>query len=82
MRGTGYEADCRSLSQLPDGRTDPRSEHGGCPVLAGTKWAANVWVWNGPRYGSKEAKAEFTKQSIIDNLRREATSFPEPSSGW
>ena len=27
------------------------SEHGGCPVLEGTKWAANLWVWNGRRYG-------------------------------
>ena len=23
----------------------------GCPVLEGTKWAANLWVWNGRRYG-------------------------------
>lgn len=23
--------------------------HGGCPVLKGTKWAANLWVWNAPR---------------------------------
>lgn len=31
------------------GRVDEASMHGGCPVLAGTKWAANLWVWNGPR---------------------------------
>lgn len=23
---------------------------GGCPVLHGTKWAANLWVWNRPRW--------------------------------
>ena len=33
--------------QLPSGRPDPTSEHGGCPVLNGTKWAANLWVWSG-----------------------------------
>jgi len=37
-------------SQLPDGTLDERSLHGGCPVLSGEKWAANVWVWNGCRY--------------------------------
>ena len=38
-------------SQKPSGDLDPLSIHGGCPVLAGTKWAANLWVWNGRRYG-------------------------------
>ena len=38
-------------SQNPDGSLDDMSEHAGCPVLNGTKWAANVWVWNAPRYG-------------------------------
>jgi hypothetical protein len=27
------------------------SLHGGCPVLKGDKWAANLWVWNTPREG-------------------------------
>jgi hypothetical protein len=33
-------------SQRPDGSLDDASRHGGCPVLRGTKAAANVWVWN------------------------------------
>lgn len=33
-------------SQHPDGSEDKKSKHGGCPVLDGTKWAANLWVWN------------------------------------
>ena len=58
-------ADCRTMftvkpkraeailfySQNPDGTTDKMSIHGGCPVIKGTKWAANLWVWNGPRNG-------------------------------
>ena len=58
-------ADCRTMftvkpkkaeailfySQHPDGSTDKMSIHGGCPVIKGTKWAANLWVWNGPRNG-------------------------------
>ncbi|CAM9620482.1 unnamed protein product, partial [Phaeothamnion confervicola] len=38
-------------SQHPDGAVDNASEHGACPVIRGQKWAANLWVWNGPRYG-------------------------------
>ena len=38
-------------SQFPDGRVDRLSVHGGCPVLIGQKWAANLWIWNGPRNG-------------------------------
>lgn len=33
-------------SQHPDGSLDLDSRHGGCPVLKGQKWAANLWVWN------------------------------------
>lgn len=38
-------------SQKPNGELDPMSLHGGCPVLEGTKWGANLWVWNKRRYG-------------------------------
>lgn len=39
---------------MPDGTLDSQSEHGGCPVAEGHKWAANVWIWNRerPRFGS------------------------------
>ena len=36
-------------SQHPNGEEDKMSVHGGCPVLKGDKWAANLWVWNTPR---------------------------------
>ena len=32
-------------------KPDWHSKHGGCPVIKGQKWAANLWVWNGPRNG-------------------------------
>ena len=32
-------------SQNPDGTPDKQSMHGGCPVIKGEKWAANLWVW-------------------------------------
>lgn len=38
-------------SQDAAGRTDPYSMHGGCPVIKGTKWSANKWVWNQPKMG-------------------------------
>ncbi len=38
-------------NQRPNGTLDTASLHGGCPVLStDAKWAANLWVWNGPRY--------------------------------
>lgn len=42
-------------SQTPLGEEDTMSEHGGCPVLEGDKWAANLWVWNTPREGNPGA---------------------------
>jgi prolyl 4-hydroxylase len=31
-------------SLTPDGRVDPKSLHGGCPVLRGDKWSATKWL--------------------------------------
>ncbi|TDH70673.1 hypothetical protein CCR75_002910 [Bremia lactucae] len=39
-------------SQKPNGEVDPMSLHGGCPVLEGTKWGANLWVWNKRRFNA------------------------------
>lgn len=36
-------------SQHPNGTVDPLSYHGGCPVLRGTKLAANLWTWSAIR---------------------------------
>eukprot|EP00658_Telonema_sp_P-2_P072228 TRINITY_DN6139_c0_g1_i4.p1 TRINITY_DN6139_c0_g1~~TRINITY_DN6139_c0_g1_i4.p1 ORF type:complete len:357 (-),score=47.93 TRINITY_DN6139_c0_g1_i4:260-1330(-) len=36
--------------QHPDGRLDPRSRHGACPVISGQKWGANMWAWNACRF--------------------------------
>ena len=35
-------------SLTPDGRVDPKSLHGGCPVLRGDKWSATKWMRVGP----------------------------------
>ena len=74
-------------SQRADGTIDPLSKHGGCPVLEGTKWAANVWVWNGPREGSQAAKdhAHATQRPRMAALRAareaEAAAVDEAESG-
>ena len=65
-------------SQYPNGTVDGMSLHGGCPVLEGTKWAANLWVWNAARkefdhapfkFGQEEKKAategSFTSISAL-----------------
>ena len=38
-------------SQNADGSLDTFAKHGACPILSGTKWAANLWVWSGPMSG-------------------------------
>ena len=47
-------------NQLPTGVVDPNSAHGGCPVIRGTKYAANLWVWSGALFHeSTKVQAEF-----------------------
>ncbi|GBG25796.1 Prolyl 4-hydroxylase subunit alpha-1 [Hondaea fermentalgiana] len=43
-------------SQTADGEIDPYSLHGGCPVVKGIKYSANVWVWNRPKPSKSDAK--------------------------
>ena len=45
-------------SQKPDGELDPYALHGGCPMIRGEKWAANVWVWNRLRPDPSKAKLD------------------------
>lgn len=55
-------------SQFPNGEVDRLSLHGGCPVLSGVKWAANLWVWNGPRNGywkRNEVTGKHERPSLI-----------------
>jgi len=35
------------------GRLLPEAEHGACPSMTGTKWGANLWIWNKARHLSK-----------------------------
>lgn len=51
-------------SQKPNGKLDPMSLHGGCPVLDGTKWGANLWVWNKRRYGLDESHGASKEISV------------------
>lgn len=51
-------------SQKPNGELDPLSLHGGCPVLDGTKWGANLWVWNKRRFGLDEATGAATEITV------------------
>jgi hypothetical protein len=47
-------------SQLPNGQEDKMALHGACPVMRDSvKWAANLWVWSGPRAESKVAPRKW-----------------------
>ncbi|KAK9827628.1 hypothetical protein WJX81_000570 [Elliptochloris bilobata] len=43
-------------SLLPNGKLDPLSLHGGCPVIRGNKWSATKWMRVGP-YAAAEGRA-------------------------
>lgn len=64
-------------SQLPDGTADPFSLHGACPVLNGTKYAANLWVWNTPRqgYSGSPIKEKFRKEKESNGLGSPTMEF-------
>lgn len=56
------------------------SLHGGCPVLAGTKYAANLWAWNTPRAGYSESpKNPKYKAKTITKIEREKKPPSEPN---
>mmetsp|Transcript_7565 Transcript_7565/g.17164 ORF Transcript_7565/g.17164 Transcript_7565/m.17164 type:complete len:683 (-) Transcript_7565:217-2265(-) len=60
-------------SQNPDGTPDSHSMHGGCPVISGEKWAANLWVWNAPRGGFPGSP----KNQEVVNRNKAAGNSPE-----
>ena len=64
-------------SQLPNGQPDRMSTHGGCPVLHGDKWAANLWVWNTPR---QDFVGSPVRQDLIDAGYKEEKNNPPSSS--
>lgn len=59
-------------SQFPNGEQDPMSLHGGCPVLKGDKWAANLWTWSAIRegYDGAPTKPEIAKLREHSSDRR------------
>eukprot|EP00948_MAST-09A_sp_MAST-9A-sp1_P002673 g2673.t1 len=65
-------------SQHPNGTLDASSLHGGCPVVTGEKFAANVWIWSANRpdlQGGSIAKSKGdcsgTFQITVENKRPE-----------
>lgn len=59
-------------SQHPNGAQDPMSFHGGCPVLSGTKLAANLWTWSGirPEYDGAPRKFEEKRPAEVQAVFR------------
>jgi hypothetical protein len=55
-------------SQYPDGKQDLMSKHGGCPVLKGDKWAANLWVWSTPRVSTSTVSFGMRSDRIVAML--------------
>lgn len=53
-------------SQHVNGDLDAASRHGGCPVLQGLKWSANLWIWSGARPGTT-SYYENSVDAIVQN---------------
>lgn len=56
-------------SQRPNGRLDINSLHGACPVLKGTKWGANLWVWNACRYSQCTGDPLHPAEELPDTMK-------------
>lgn len=56
-------------SQRPDGKLDENSLHGACPVLKGTKWGANLWVWNACRYSQCQSDPMNPAEELPDEMK-------------
>jgi len=67
-------------SQFPDGSLDDDSIHGACPVFNDTKWAANLWIWNGPMRGelaprNEEAVQKHIREGKYPDVRQVQATF-------
>ena len=60
-------------SQDANGNKDLSSHHGGCPVISGQKWAANLWIWNGPRFGFKGSPVRPRPQTLQTQTQTQTT---------
>lgn len=56
-------------SQRPDGHLDVNSLHGACPVLKGTKWGANLWVWNACRYSQCRGDPLHPSEELPEEMK-------------
>jgi len=56
-------------SQRPDGLLDTNSLHGACPILNGTKWGANLWVWNACRYSQCSEDPMLPSEELTPALK-------------
>eukprot|EP00471_Norrisiella_sphaerica_P002350 CAMPEP_0184478348 /NCGR_PEP_ID=MMETSP0113_2-20130426/405_1 /TAXON_ID=91329 /ORGANISM="Norrisiella sphaerica, Strain BC52" /LENGTH=662 /DNA_ID=CAMNT_0026856109 /DNA_START=205 /DNA_END=2193 /DNA_ORIENTATION=+ len=53
----------------PNGRGDSMSMHTGCPVLIGTKWAANLWIWNKDRdKGIEDQRKQSLTATLVNSM--------------
>jgi len=46
------------------GQLLPEAEHGACPIMAGTKWGANLWIWNRPRHLSSDTGRSSAPEAV------------------
>lgn len=51
-------------------KTDSMTLHGGCPVLNGTKWGANAWIWNDKR---PDEELDDIEVVFTNRFRKEGT---------
>jgi prolyl 4-hydroxylase len=63
-------------SQSGAGVLDEMSLHGACPVLQGTKWGANLWVWNKPRHGLSAAAGSKKASEFVTIVGVFVNRFP------
>merc|ERR1712025_1110625 len=78
-------------SLFSNGQVDEYSWHCGCPVIKGTKWSANSWIWNQPQNGrgipprhpQRDRKATLQKKvtALEANLERAKKEQAEKMTG-